>query len=147
MFGAQALTDKITEDVKLVGATINCGGAYGVPPTPHVQSYLVATDLQGLAVLRSKARFCPPLPCVCLPFSPAILEVDKPYCAQCRPRCQTSACDTRAGHLRVSQAFQSPLLRQSVAVRALLLSVLNAAAGAGNRLPVLGVHRGDGRLL
>jgi len=31
--------------VKLVGATINCGGGYLHPqPQPHVQSYVVAMD-------------------------------------------------------------------------------------------------------
>ena len=45
------LTDLITEDTKLVGATINCGGAHGLPPYPHVQSYVTATDRDGLSIL------------------------------------------------------------------------------------------------
>ena len=41
----EALTGKLTERVKLVGATINCGGGYLHPePQPHVQSYVVAMD-------------------------------------------------------------------------------------------------------
>ena len=40
-----ALTGKLTDRVKLVGATINCGGGYLHPePQPHVQSYVVAMD-------------------------------------------------------------------------------------------------------
>lgn len=46
----EAFTSKLTNVVKLVGATINCGGAYGRPPVPHVQSYVVATDRVGLQV-------------------------------------------------------------------------------------------------
>lgn len=34
-----------------VGATINCGRAYDIPPTVHVQSYVSATDAEGLGVL------------------------------------------------------------------------------------------------
>jgi hypothetical protein len=41
------------EEVKLVGATINCGGAHGLPPQPHVQSYITATDSIGLNILLS----------------------------------------------------------------------------------------------
>lgn len=45
MHWTEALTRKITESVKLVGATINCGGGYFHPdPQPHVQSYAVAMD-------------------------------------------------------------------------------------------------------
>ncbi|MCJ1464020.1 hypothetical protein MMC07_002630 [Pseudocyphellaria aurata] len=47
---------KITEEVKLVGSTINCGGAYGHPPVPHVQTYVVATDSRGLEVLAEAVR-------------------------------------------------------------------------------------------
>lgn len=43
--------NKITDKVKLVGSTINCGGAYGHPPVPHVQTYVVATDSKGLEIL------------------------------------------------------------------------------------------------
>lgn len=46
-------TSKLNDSVKLVGATINCGGAQGRPPEPHVQSYLVATDRNGLDILQS----------------------------------------------------------------------------------------------
>ena len=39
------LTAKLTADVKLVGSTINCGGAYTISEMqPHVQSYAVAMD-------------------------------------------------------------------------------------------------------
>lgn len=45
MHWTEALTRKITATVKLVGATINCGGGYFHPdPQPHVQSYTVAMD-------------------------------------------------------------------------------------------------------
>ena len=45
MHWTEALTRKLTESVKLVGATINCGGGYFHPdPQPHVQSYAVAMD-------------------------------------------------------------------------------------------------------
>ena len=44
------LLGKLGPGVKLVGATVNCGGAYGRPPAPHVQSYLAATDHVGLQV-------------------------------------------------------------------------------------------------
>ena len=37
--------------VKLVGATINCGGVLDEVPSPHVQSYITATDSIGLQVL------------------------------------------------------------------------------------------------
>lgn len=39
-----------------VGATINCGRAYDIPPTVHVQSYVSATDAAGLGVLLSTQR-------------------------------------------------------------------------------------------
>ncbi|KAK9817964.1 hypothetical protein WJX72_005006 [[Myrmecia] bisecta] len=54
MHWTQAFTNKLTDVVKLVGATINCGGAYEMPATPHVQTYVVATDRTGLMVLRNK---------------------------------------------------------------------------------------------
>jgi hypothetical protein len=50
---ARPLTDKLSAGVKLVGATINCGRAWGTDPYPHVQSYVVATDATGLAVLQA----------------------------------------------------------------------------------------------
>lgn len=46
-------TSKISRTTKLVGATINCGGAQGYGPEPHVQSYVVATDQIGLKVLEA----------------------------------------------------------------------------------------------
>jgi hypothetical protein len=40
-----AFVRKLTGDVKLVGSTINCGGAYALSAQqPHVQSYAVAMD-------------------------------------------------------------------------------------------------------
>ena len=51
MHWTEALTGKLTESVKLVGATINCGGGYFHPnPQPHVQSYAIATDQVGLLI-------------------------------------------------------------------------------------------------
>ncbi|KAK9808001.1 hypothetical protein WJX73_002333 [Symbiochloris irregularis] len=47
----QALTNKLTASVKLVGPSINCGGGYGHPPISHVQTYALATDRQGLKAL------------------------------------------------------------------------------------------------
>lgn len=45
MHWTEPLTTKLSESVKLVGATINCGGGYFHPdPQPHVQSYAVAMD-------------------------------------------------------------------------------------------------------
>lgn len=44
-------TDRLSSTVKLVGSTISCGGAQGLPGQPHVQSYVVATDRIGLTVL------------------------------------------------------------------------------------------------
>ena len=52
----EPLLSKITGTVKLVGATINCGRAYDVPPTSPVQSYVSATDAAGLAVLLATGR-------------------------------------------------------------------------------------------
>lgn len=52
MHWTEALTDRLKGKVKMVGATINCGGAYDVPAVPHVQSYLVALDLAGFRVLQ-----------------------------------------------------------------------------------------------
>ncbi len=41
----RAFVRKLAGDVKLVGATINCGGAYALSAQqPHVQSYAVAMD-------------------------------------------------------------------------------------------------------
>jgi hypothetical protein len=51
MHWTRPFTDKLTPSTKLVGATINCGGAHGTAPKPHVQSYVVATDRAGLSVL------------------------------------------------------------------------------------------------
>ena len=40
-----AFVRKLRGDVKLVGSTINCGGAYALSAQqPHIQSYAVATD-------------------------------------------------------------------------------------------------------
>lgn len=52
----EPLLSKLGATVKLVGATINCGRAYDVPPTAHVQSYVSATDATGLAVLLATGR-------------------------------------------------------------------------------------------
>ncbi|KAL4425923.1 hypothetical protein ABPG75_009939 [Micractinium tetrahymenae] len=55
MHWTEPLLSKLTDSVKLVGAAINCGGAWGKDShdaTAHVQSYLVATDAVGLGVLR-----------------------------------------------------------------------------------------------
>lgn len=52
MHWTEALTDRLKGKVKMVGATISCGGVYDVPAVPHVQSYLVAVDRVGLKVLR-----------------------------------------------------------------------------------------------
>ena len=49
----EPLLSKLGAVVKLVGATINCGRAYDLPETVHVQSYVTATDAEGLAVLRA----------------------------------------------------------------------------------------------
>lgn len=49
----EPLLSKLGAAVKLVGATINCGRAYDLPETVHVQSYVTATDSEGLAVLRA----------------------------------------------------------------------------------------------
>lgn len=54
MHWTQPFLSKIDQSVKLVGATINCGGAYGRPPVPHVQSYVAATDNVGMEVLLRK---------------------------------------------------------------------------------------------
>lgn len=55
---ADVLFSKITEEVKLVGPTINCEGSpQGGNPAntwrknPHVQSYVVATDRIGMQIL------------------------------------------------------------------------------------------------
>jgi len=48
----RAFTDKLDDHVKLVGSTVSCGGSGPHPPTPHVQSYAVATDVVGLNLLR-----------------------------------------------------------------------------------------------
>ncbi|EFN53576.1 hypothetical protein CHLNCDRAFT_136762 [Chlorella variabilis] len=47
----EPLLSKLNDRVKLVGPTINCGRAYDLPPTVHVQSYVTATDAAGLEVL------------------------------------------------------------------------------------------------
>lgn len=55
---ADVLFSKITDEVKLVGPTINCEGSpQGGNPAnvwrknPHVQSYVVATDRTGMQIL------------------------------------------------------------------------------------------------
>lgn len=60
---ADVLLGKISDTVKLVGATINCegspkdGNAAGTwRHNPHVQSYLVATDQVGMGLLLSDQR-------------------------------------------------------------------------------------------
>eukprot|EP00884_Botryococcus_braunii_P008291 jgi/Botrbrau1/17463/Bobra.0054s0050.1 len=50
-------TERLRGAVKLVGSTINCGGAYLHAPTPHVQSYISATDVEGLAILLEEGVF------------------------------------------------------------------------------------------
>lgn len=41
----QIFTSKLTADTKLVGSTINCGGAYTISEMqPHIQSYALALD-------------------------------------------------------------------------------------------------------
>ena len=52
----EPLLSRLSPAVKLVGATINCGRAYELPPTPHVQSYVAATDAAGLEVLLATGR-------------------------------------------------------------------------------------------
>lgn len=52
-----AFTERLSEEIKLVGSTINCGGAHGRPPYPHVQSYAVATDQAGLNILMRSGVF------------------------------------------------------------------------------------------
>ena len=56
---SRIFTDKLNEDVKLVGSTISCEGAsLGGDPAnawrqnPHVQSYVLATDQVGLGILQ-----------------------------------------------------------------------------------------------
>jgi hypothetical protein len=51
MHWATPLLSRIDQKTKLVGPTINCGGAHGEPPRPHIQSYVVATDRIGLDIL------------------------------------------------------------------------------------------------
>ena len=51
----RALTDKLNDRVKLVGATVSCGASGPHPPTVHVQSYVVATDAVGLDLIRKNA--------------------------------------------------------------------------------------------
>lgn len=62
MHWTEALTDRITAKVKLVGATIHCGVTYDVPAVPHVQSYLVAVDQTGLSVIREDVSASAPSP-------------------------------------------------------------------------------------
>ena len=45
----EAFTSKIDDVVKLVGPTISCGS-----PLPHVQSFLLATDMIGLSILHKE---------------------------------------------------------------------------------------------
>lgn len=56
MHWTEPLLSKLSSSVKLVGATINCGRAYDIPPTVHIQSYVSATDAAGLAVLLKTQR-------------------------------------------------------------------------------------------
>jgi hypothetical protein len=56
---SRIFTERITDSVKLVGSTISCEGApLGGDPSaewrqnPHVQSYVLATDQTGLAILQ-----------------------------------------------------------------------------------------------
>ncbi|AYV83509.1 MAG: hypothetical protein Hyperionvirus7_80 [Hyperionvirus sp.] len=49
--------DKITDDVKLVGTTINLYNAYEKKYSPHVQSMLLATDKIGLKIGIDKGIF------------------------------------------------------------------------------------------
>lgn len=49
---SRAFTDMIDDHVKLVGSTVSCGGSGPHPPTLHVQSYAVATDVIGLDLIR-----------------------------------------------------------------------------------------------
>ena len=56
MHWTEPLLSKLSPAVKLVGATINCGRAYDIPPTAHVQSYVSATDGTGLGVLLATGR-------------------------------------------------------------------------------------------
>jgi hypothetical protein len=69
MHWTRPFTERLRGDVKLVGPSISCGGAYNVAPTPHVQSYLVATDSVGLAILRGTASGTQPL---CVHPSPSL---------------------------------------------------------------------------
>ncbi|GAB4815440.1 hypothetical protein N2152v2_002486 [Parachlorella kessleri] len=55
----EAFTGKLTDTVKLVGTTINCGGIVvdGLSrANPHVQTFAMATDAVGLAVIRADPR-------------------------------------------------------------------------------------------
>lgn len=52
MHWTEALTDRLSSKVKMVGATIHCGAPFDVPSVPHVQSYLVAVDQKGLEIVR-----------------------------------------------------------------------------------------------
>lgn len=55
MHWTQPFVAKLNTRVKLVGSTINCGGLFGYPESdiPHVQSYVVATDADGMAILNA----------------------------------------------------------------------------------------------
>ena len=46
----EAFTSRLSESVKLVGPTINCGAGPNTEPKAHVQSFVVATDRVGLQV-------------------------------------------------------------------------------------------------
>lgn len=50
---SRAFTEKLSDNVKLVGSTICCGQSGDHLPALHVQSYAIATDSVGLGVLRS----------------------------------------------------------------------------------------------
>lgn len=49
----RGFTEKLNEHVKLVGSTLSCGMSGDHPPTLHVQTYAVATDVIGLELLQS----------------------------------------------------------------------------------------------
>lgn len=55
MHFSQLMTAKLSDTVKLVGPTVNCEGAAnateGELPSPHVQSFAVATDQTGTPCL------------------------------------------------------------------------------------------------
>ena len=81
---SRAFTAKLMGSVKLVGSTISCGGGYGFPPVPHVQTYAVATDRKGLEVLLAKVCPCSAFRGVALPGAQARRQASRttgPVCA------------------------------------------------------------------